>query len=189
MTRKLPAVTKPDDPLPFSPPLADDVRIPDFKAALFTAFQADHALLGRGLAELRGYLLDDEPERLRQTARGLLRTAGAHIAFEEHDFYPALRARLSDAEVGTMYREHAEGRDMLARIADATDEELRDASNSDELLIGIEALERHVAGCGDLFGAMGGLSEQEACQLLRKLKAWRKQAPVRSGTGDKDRAA
>jgi hypothetical protein len=148
-----------------------------YKQKLFDAFHADHAELGQALHKLRTQLAAGETGAARETASDLDRAAGAHIAFEENDFYPALKKALSEAEVDAMYREHAEGLAVIQDIAQADDGELHDPVVRASFLMRIDALSGHVADCGELFGAMGTLSEAEFEALYQNLVYWRSHAP------------
>jgi hypothetical protein len=147
------------------------------KKKLFDAFQADHADLGKGLYGLRLALSNGDPHGARRAALFIDTNAGAHIAFEEFDFYPALKSRLSESEVAAMFLEHAEGIELISEIANASDSTLSSPHKIAQLLKQIDTLDHHVADCGDLFGAMGGLSESDYKNLLAKLEYWRRQAP------------
>lgn len=147
------------------------------KDALFEAFRQDHALLGRGLFALRGALVAGDLKRTKEAVEKLDREAGAHIAFEERDFYPALKPFLSQAEIDDMYRDHARGFALISELEKATKSELLDPVQQSALIAQIEDMETHVSECGELFGAMGGLSQQEQKLLLERLNYWRQQAP------------
>ncbi|MEO1240446.1 MAG: hemerythrin domain-containing protein [Pseudomonadota bacterium] len=147
------------------------------KDALFEAFREDHATLGRGLFDLRTMLAAGEIEDIRKAAERLDRDVGAHIAFEEREFYPALKPFLSQEEIDDMYQDHAEGLLLICEILNSTDAELAAPSRQAALTARIEKMEAHVSECGELFGAMGGLSADEQKALLEKLKEWRKRAP------------
>lgn len=144
---------------------------------LFEAFRSDHAVLGRGLYELRSLILSGDLEALKAAADKLDQAAGAHIAFEEEDFYPALKAFLSDEEVGGMYAEHAQGAETLKAIKQLAGHEIEGPDTRDQLLEQIDEMEKHVSECGELFGAMGGLDESQKKALLRNLNRWRERAP------------
>ena len=100
--------------------------------------------------------------------------AGAHIAFEEEHFYKALVPLLGVAEVDNMYREHEHG---LAVVQAAT----RSASLAEveraDLLKKSEAMEAHIAECGDLFAAMGRIPPEEQAALHKNLLRWRELNP------------
>ncbi len=55
---------------------------------LLEAFQQDHVMLGRGFNELSCCLRAGDPAGACAAARRLYEEAGAHIGFEEEDFYP-----------------------------------------------------------------------------------------------------
>jgi len=80
---------------------------------LFAAFGEDHAILGRGFFDLAQSLRANDLEQARAAAARLDRAAGAHIAFEEENFYPALGAFLDADELQRMYDEHRVGTSMM----------------------------------------------------------------------------
>lgn len=135
-------------------------------------------MLGGALHQLRTALADDDFSTARELATRIDREAGAHIAFEERDFYPALSAILPRKEVAGMYRDHSEGyslvRDLLERDAGSglSDEERR------SLIERVEDMETHVAECGELFGAIRRLSDERNEALLFRLHEWREEAPT-----------
>jgi hypothetical protein len=147
------------------------------KAELFEAFRADHAMLGRGFHILRERLAAGDIDGARQQARRIDTEAGAHIAFEEQDFYPALKRLLDEEEVAGMYREHDDGLSLILELSAAKDSASVEADTLRALLDRVGAMEVHVSECGELFGAMGGLSDQEITALLERLNFWRSQAP------------
>jgi len=144
---------------------------------LFNAFREDHAVLGRGLHELRSLVLADDVQSLQTAAQDLDKAAGGHIAFEEEDFYPALKAFLSAEEVEGMYAEHAHGAEALSNIAELDPNVTLSATQKQELLNRIDEMEQHVSECGELFGALGGLDEARKDDLLKRLQYWRELAP------------
>lgn len=148
--------------------------VPDVRKRLFDAFQDDHAELGRRLYELRQCISSKDCKQAKRLAAEILQTAGAHIAFEEHDFYPALRSHLSAEEVERMYAEHEQGLAFLEALSKADPQTERDMTAD---LAEIDALDHHVADCGRLFGAMGGLAPQAMADLMTRLEAWRRVSP------------
>lgn len=148
---------------------------------LFDAFREDHAILGRGLHELRSYVVADDVHGLQAAAEKLDRAAGGHIAFEEEDFYPALKAFLSAAEVEDMYAEHADGARTISLIAELDSSRTLQAFQKQRLLERIDRMQQHVSECGELFGAMGGLDEASKDQLMNRLSYWRDHAPTWTG--------
>ncbi|MFC7047818.1 hemerythrin domain-containing protein [Emcibacter nanhaiensis] len=154
---------------------------PNSKQKLFDAFREDHALLGRGLHSLRERLVARDWEGARHQAQQLNREAGAHIAFEEEDFYPALKAFLDEEEVEEMYRDHKEGLRLVADVMDAPDEDFQSDQRASDFVTRVDHMSDHVSECGELFGAMGGLDEEDTKKLLERLEYWRKVAPSWSG--------
>ena len=140
------------------------------KNSLFEAFHADHAVLGRGFHELSQCLRSSDLAAAQQVAQRIDEDAGAHIAFEEEHFYKALRPLLGAAEVERMYREHDEGLEVVKAVMQSPSTEEPDKG---ELLKKSEAMETHIAECGDLFAAMGRISTEEQTELHRQLQRWR----------------
>ena len=145
-------------------------------ADLFEAFHQDHALLGKGLHAIRTKLSGGDIKAAQAAARRLHADAGAHIAFEEADFYPALAPFLSAEEITAMYEHHDEGLALVKGMISLTETDLS-STDTDSLLKRIDVFEAHISECGELFGAMGGLSKEQQALLLEKLEAWRKKAP------------
>ena len=162
-----------------------DDNVTQIKEDLFNAFREDHAALGRMLYDLRTKVTANDITAAQALAKRLDQEAGAHIAFEEADFYPALRPFLSDQEVDEMYKEHAEGLAMVQHILDLDGSDKLDQRNRNLLIKKIEALETHVSDCGELFGAMGGLSPARLQELWERLNYWREKAPRWAEIGEK----
>ncbi len=154
------------------------------KEDLFTAFHEDHAAFGRMLHDLRTKISADDLGAAKALAKRLDKKAGAHIAFEESDFYPALKPFLSEQEVDEMYKEHAQGLSMVQCILNFSRSGKLDPSRRNSLIKDIERLETHVSDCGELFGAMGGLSLVRLQELWERLNYWRKKAPCWSDVGE-----
>lgn len=149
----------------------------DVKRRLFDAFREDHARLGAALHALGTRLRARDARGARAIAEELDVEAGAHVAFEEHDFYPALAPFLSEAEVDAMYAEHADSRSLIVRLRTLDESALADTERHEALLGRVQAMERHVSECGELFGAMGGLDDAAQRDLLERLDGWRRRAP------------
>ena len=62
----------------------------DVFAQLLEAFRHDHVMLGRGFNELSNCLRAGDAVGACAAARRLHDAAGAHIGFEEEEYYPAL---------------------------------------------------------------------------------------------------
>ncbi len=144
------------------------------KNSLFEAFHADHATLGKGFHELSQCLRGDNLNATRQVARRIDTEAGAHIAFEEEHFYKALMPLLGAAEVEKMYREHGDGLEVLQAVMRAAS---LDEQQRAELLKKSQAMETHIAECGDLFAAMGRIPAEQQAELHRHLLKWRDSNP------------
>jgi len=146
-------------------------------SALFDAFRADHAILGRGFYELSALLRAGDVPGARRRAERLDREAGAHMAFEERHFYPALRRLIGDDEVGRLYGEHGRGLAVVRALSRETIDEPLGQEEARQLLEGSELMESHVAECGELFGAMGRIPTDEQEDLYRQLLTLREQRP------------
>lgn len=144
------------------------------KNILFEAFHADHATLGKGFHELSAALRANDLPTARQVAERLDADAGAHIAFEEEHFYKALAPLLGAAEVEKMYLEHQQGLKVVKLMLGAT--ALSEADRS-EWLRESEAMEAHIAECGDLFAAMGRIPTEQQAALYKHLLEWRELKP------------
>lgn len=144
------------------------------KNSLFEAFHADHATLGKGFHELSQSLRGNDLAAAQQVAQRIDVDAGAHIAFEEEHFYKALLPLLGAAEVEKMYREHEDGLEVMQAVlrADSIDEQ-----RTGELLEKSQAMETHIAECGDLFAAMGRIPAEQQAELHRHLLKWRDSKP------------
>lgn len=138
-------------------------------------------MLGRGFHQLSQCLRGNDPAGARQAAERIDAAAGAHIAFEERHFYPALARILGAPEVRRMYLEHGKGlaavRALLARDpwAPLPEDERR------RLMDLSRAMEAHIAECGEMFQAMGRLPEAEQAALYRQLTVWRERRPRWTG--------
>lgn len=149
-------------------------HVSDIRKSLFAAFQQDHAELGRHLYDLRRCLTSDDCETARKLAKETLVSSGAHIAFEEHDFYPALKTKLDAAAVQCMYDEHERGLRFLEKLAMSEPDAPRTLADD---LAEIDALDHHVADCGRLFSAMKNLTPHDLSKLFTRLEYWRRRAP------------
>jgi len=147
------------------------------KQTLFDAFRQDHAVLGATLHQLRSAVTAGQADKAKALCTRLDQESGAHIAFEEHDFYPALRRFLSEEEVTQMYADHERGLSLIDAVLAIEGSKLDDKIAGD-LIEKIDDLEKHVSECGELFGAMGGLSKDEQARLLERLEHWRQNAPT-----------
>ena len=144
---------------------------------LFDAFHHDHAVLGRALYEIETELRGQKLEAAKAAAERLDREAGAHIAFEEQFFYPALRRLLGNEDVDRFYHEHREGFDVIrSLVSTPAGDQLSDKRRL-ELLAKVELMQRHVIECGELFGAMGRIPPDEQEALYAELLRLRERAP------------
>jgi len=154
------------------------VVVMQIKEALFEAFREDHAMMGRALYDLRSKLDAGDIAGARTIADKIDRESGAHIVFEEEDFYPALRAFLSTDEIDGMYTDHADGYDLIREILQTGSSPEISKDSQTDFIKRVEKMEAHVSTCGELFGAMGGLSQTEQERLMERLKYWRRKAPT-----------
>jgi hypothetical protein len=145
-----------------------------WKNSLFEAFHADHAVLGRGFHELSQCLRSNDLAAAQQAAQRIDSNAGAHIAFEEEHFYKALLPLLGAAEVEKMYHEHGHGLEVVKAVMQAAS---LDEQQVAELLEKSEAMETHIAECGDLFAAMGRIPSEQQAELHKDLLKWREVNP------------
>ncbi len=147
------------------------------KPDLFEAFREDHVLLGRGFHDLSVGLRAGDVGGAVAAARRLNQEAGAHIAFEETDFYPVLAGLLGEEAVRRFHDEHTQGCDTVRAILEAAaDGELDEVLHA-RLLTQSERMESHIAECGDLFGAMGRIPQEQQAALLTRLLEWRHRRP------------
>jgi len=144
---------------------------------LVDAFKEDHAVLGRGLYEISEHLRTRNRLAAKACGERLDRQAGAHIAFEEQFFYPALRRILGDAEVDRLYQEHSQGLSVIKALAELPEDAALTEAERHTLLQASELMEAHVAECGELFGVIGRIPLEEQKALYRELFALREKAP------------
>lgn len=147
------------------------------KHQLFEAFREDHTKLGKGFFDLCQSLRSGDLDRAKAIADGLDRGAGAHVAFEERHFYPKLRTLLGDADVDRMETEHGIGLDVIRSLKGLSQDESLPSATKAKLLQDAETMSRHVAECGELFGAIGRLDTAEQQSLLDQLLTWRERRP------------
>jgi len=146
-------------------------------ADLFEAFREDHAILGRGFYEISGQVREKNLPAAKARADRVDREAGAHVAFEEKYFYPALRRLIRDTDVDRLHREHDEGLTVIRRLEALSESATIDEREWGNLLEKSEIMENHVAECGELFGTMGRFAPEEQQALLHQLLALRQEAP------------
>lgn len=144
---------------------------------LFNAFAEDHACLGKGFFELSSALRAKDRTTARAVAERLDRDAGAHIAFEEEDFYSTLAGLLGEREIERMRAEHREGLDVVDRLCAPAKVAPPTESSWQSMLRKSERMERHIAECGELFEAIGRLPPSEQEYLHDKLIEWRLKRP------------
>ena len=148
----------------------------EHEPSLLECFQEDHAELGRGFHRLAERLRAADDPGARDQARELDERAGAHIAFEEEDFYPRLLPMVGLPEVERLKREHRLGLEAVEGLL--ADSGPLDAARRGELLERADAMSRHIAECGDLFHALGRMGVEEKAELRERLVAWRRRKPL-----------
>ncbi len=113
----------------------------------------------------------------QSAAAELDRTAGPHIAFEERHFYPALVPLLGKERIERLAEEHTEGLKVVRALGTRPQEKAPPDDERRDLLRASEAMETHIAECGDLFEAMGRIPEAEQASLLDDLLRLRAELP------------
>src|SRR5271165_257583 len=98
---------------------------------------------------------------------------GAHIGFEEAEFYPTLVPLLGEATVRRMRQEHCCGLDVVCTLLRRNPDLPLPPVLSARLLAQSEVMEEHIAECGDLFTALRDLPAFRQQELYEKLMAWR----------------
>ncbi len=144
---------------------------------LVAAFHEDHKTLGSDLHKLCLCLRSRNLEKARLVAERIDSTAGAHIAFEEEAFYPLLKETLGADEVERLYREHDRGYAVVRRLRDAVATDCFTEKDWNGLVADTEAMETHIAECGELFAAIGSLAESRQQTLYDRLVDWRLRRP------------
>jgi len=137
--------------------------------ALFRDFREDHTVLGRGFYELGTALRGGDLEHAADLARRIDRQAGAHITFEEEEFYPTLRRFLREAEVDVMYREHEAGLDVIRTLVELPPGAPLSDERRRELVAEADEMSKHIVECGELFGALGRIPADERGKLHRRM--------------------
>jgi hypothetical protein len=141
---------------------------------LLEAFQQDHAMLGRDFNELSCCLRAGDAAGACTAARRLYEEAGAHIGFEEENFYPALVPLLGEEAVRQMYQEHCCGFDVIHTLLSRGPDLPLHRDLGKRLLAQSELMEGHIAECGELFTALGHIPLADQQALYDKLIEWRR---------------
>ena len=149
----------------------------EIKDRLFEAFKEDHALLGRGFFELGQALRAGDKRELQLLAGRIDAEAGAHVGFEEKDFYPALAELTDPGHITRFHHEHGEGFDVLQRILSWNGETDLTSEVRAALLAKVRIFEDHIAECGEMFGLLGGMPPSEQARLFDRLQRWRDLQP------------
>jgi hypothetical protein len=140
------------------------------RQALERAFLEDHRRLTGGLSQL---LQDGALRQAVELADKLDREVGAHIAFEQHVYYPALRQHLGDEFIDQLLREHEVGQSALkSLLAHGGDLPLEPAER--ERLKGqIEVALDHARSCGTLWSHLRALDDPQLAQMHAHLRRHR----------------
>lgn len=162
-------------PFDDAPPRAEPP--PPDPESLFDAFRTDHARLGRGFYELTQLLRHDDVAGACALAGRIDGDAGAHIAFEEQDFYPRLRELLNGSEIDRMYEEHRVGKETVRTLVEHDPARPLGVDVRRRLIADSTLMSSHISECGELFGAVGGIGGDEQAELLRHLHEWRGRRP------------
>ena len=150
----------------------------DVFAQLLEAFRHDHAMLGRGFNELSCSLRAGDAAGACAAARGLQDVAGAHIGFEEEEYYPALVPLLGEETVRRMRQEHCCALDVICTLLQRGLDLPLPSGLAARLLAQSELMEEHIADCGELFSALRSIPAGKQQELYDKLIQWR-QSPER----------
>ena len=153
---------------------------------LLKAFQEDHAVLGRGFHLISTSLRAGDLGMARSAASEMDKKAGAHIAFETEHFYPALVPLLGERRVEEMLAEHLEGLKVILALEAQTAGTPLPEERQKDLLRASEAMEQHIAECGELFHAMERIPESEQALLLEALLRLRAEQPSWSRPSNSD---
>ena len=144
---------------------------------LFVAFREDHAVLGRGFHDLSQSLRARDIAAARAAAQRVDELAGAHIAFEERHFYPALVALIGEDDVARLFEEHEIGLSVIEELLAAAAAQTLGDAQWRSLLERSQEMEQHIAECGELFGAMGRIPPGEREALHQHLLELRRAGP------------
>jgi hypothetical protein len=147
------------------------------KNTLLLRFQEDHALLGAGFHQLSQCLRGQDVDGARAIARRLDESAGAHIAFEEEEFYPCLVPLVGAEEVRRMCGTHRSGLRVIRTLGASDRGEPLDQETCTRLLRRSEQMEDHIADCGELFATMGRIPVEQQQDLHDRLLQWRQRRP------------
>jgi len=142
-------------------------------AQLLQAFQCDHAMLGRDFSELSCCLRAGDAAGACAAARRIKESAGAHIGFEEEEYYPALIPLLGEQTVLQMGQEHCCGIDAVSTLLARGPDLPLHADLAARLLAQSEIMEEHIAECGEHFSALRQLPAAKQQELYEKLVEWR----------------
>jgi len=152
----------------------------EIKNRLFKAFGEDHAILGKALHKLAEQLRRGNIPAIKDAANNLDQKAGAHIAFEEAEFYPLLKLASPDINTDLMYQNHTIGlsviQDILALPLTSDNATVTEAFQAKQLS-NIILMDEHITECGELFSILAQLSPMDLEKLYEKLLHWRTEHP------------
>jgi len=140
--------------------------------------------LGRGFHRISSALRAGSDAEACSAATDVDREAGAHIAFEERHFYPALVPLFGEDQVKGMLKEHDEGLAVVRTLGSLSTAGGLPEERRRELLRASEAMETHIAECGELFEAIGRIPEAEQVALLDELLRLRAEHPAWTDVSD-----
>ncbi|MGA8990530.1 MAG: hemerythrin domain-containing protein [Rhodoplanes sp.] len=146
----------------------------DVFAQLLEAFRHDHVMLGRGFNELSYCLRAGDAVGAYAAACKLHDLAGAHISFEEEEYYPALIPLFGEETVRRMRQEHCCGVDVISTLLGRGPDLPLHPDLTARLLAQSEVMEEHIAECGELFAALRQIPAVKQRALYDKLIEWRR---------------
>ncbi|MGA8291465.1 MAG: hemerythrin domain-containing protein [Rhodoplanes sp.] len=135
----------------------------DVFAQLLEAFRHDHVMLGRGFNRLSYCLRAGDAVGAYAAACKLHDLAGAHISFEEEEYYPALIPLFGEETVRRMRQEHCCGVDVISTLLGRGLDLPLHPDLTARLLAQSEVMEEHIAECGELFAALRQIPSSGRC--------------------------
>lgn len=150
---------------------AGDPRPP--ASLLRDAFISDHQAMIRGFRDLRDALERHDDSAAAAIADRLDRSAGAHIEFEERDYYPVLREWLGRDRVEEMYDEHGTGFAAILALAFRPASMGVSSGERARLMENVDVALDHAVACGAALAYLDELDEPRQQKLLDALYAAR----------------
>lgn len=137
------------------------------------AFVEDHRTLTRGLSRLVELVEEGDYPEASRVARALDSSAGPHIEFEEHSFYPEVRKSRGSEYVANLYDEHRSGLEAV-RTLSRLEPGVTPAPEAREwLLFHLRRALDHAVSCGTLLSHVTSLADDEQERLLSELERFR----------------